>query len=395
MLRIFVLLMTAAACYCHADNADGNGAVVLALQERISGIYKDNKAAVVTVYAAHESAQQGGRDSYFVGTGFFISKDGHILTNTNVIHGADRLWVEREGVGYLAELVGADAVTNVAILKALALPPGYKFLRFSEDKTLPEVGSLVVSLTSELGMSPGPSMGIVNGRNTRYGERILPTVYLRADIPFDGGEGGAPVFDINGALVGMMIVALPEIRSSFVLPARAIERIRDDILFAGEVKFAHYGFTARQVPDMKVGPRVVVEALEANGPSKAAGIREGDVLVKVGDYDISTEDDLRAAFFFTRPEELVTMTVRRKNEPLTVQVKVGVRESPPTAIPSIHHKSTEPRPPEGIPGLPKEESPKRQPAATGDESATNVPAEKPIAKKSSVAEKRTKKAPSE
>jgi len=305
------------------------------LQRRVIDIYRDNRKAVVTVNAAHHPEEDSGRAARFVGTGFFISRDGHILTNTNTIFGADRVWVERDGVGYLAEVIGSDPLTNVAIIQVLAQPPDFQFLRFAEKARLPEVGSLVVALTSEMGMPPGPSMGLINGWNTRYGDRILPTIYLRSDIPYDGGEGGSPVFDINGALIGMVIVSLPETRSSFILPARAVQRIRDDILFSGKVTFAHFGFNTRQQPDLARGAHIEIEGVDAEGPAARGGVKAGDILRQVGDFEIKTDEDLRTAFFYTRPNELVNIVVERNGERIELAIKVGVREAPPTAMPPV------------------------------------------------------------
>ncbi|GHC02540.1 S1C family serine protease [Cerasicoccus arenae] len=314
--------------------SDANGGA-LSLQKRVVEIYQTNRNAVVTVYAAHNPEGDTGRPALFVGTGFFISRDGHIMTNTNTIFGADRLWVERDGVGYLAEVIGSDPLTNVAIIKALAVPGDFQFLRFAEKPNPPEIGSFVVALTSELGMATGPSLGLINGWNTRYGDRILPTVYLRSDIPFDGGEGGSPVFDINGSLIGMVIVALPEIRSSFILPARAVQRIRDDILFSGKVTFAHFGFSTLQKPNLEKGPHIEIEVVDPDGPAGKGGVTAGDILIKVGDFDIRTDENLRTAFFYTRPNELVNITVRRGDELIELPIKVGIREAPPTAMPPV------------------------------------------------------------
>ncbi|MEO0794426.1 MAG: S1C family serine protease [Verrucomicrobiota bacterium] len=319
----------------------GSGGDAVALQKRVVDIYQANRDAVVTVYAAHNPEDDESRPALFIGTGFFISRDGFILTNTNTIYGADRVWIERDGVGYLAEVVGSDPLTNIAIIKSLALPPSFNYLRFSEKPMLPEVGSFVVALPSQQGMPPGPSLGLINGWNTRYFDRILPTIYLRSDIPFDGGEGGAPVFDINGALIGMIIVALPEIRSSFILPGRAVQRIRDDILFSGKVTFAHFGFSTLQKPDFRHGPRIEIEGVEPDGPAARGGILAGDILLKVGDFDIRKDEHLRTAFFYTRPDELVTVVVLRGEESLELPIKVGVREAPPTAMPPVQRTPEE------------------------------------------------------
>lgn len=353
---------------------EDNGGAALSLQKRVVDIHQNNRNAVVTVYAAHNPDENAGRPALFVGTGFFISRDGHILTNTNTIFGADRVWVERDGVGYLAEVIGSDPLTNVAIIKALALPGDFQYLRFADKPNPPEIGSFVVALTSELGMAPGPSMGLINGWNTRYGDRILPTVYLRSDIPFDGGEGGSPVFDLNGSLIGMVIVALPEIRSSFILPARAVQRIRDDILFSGKVTFAHFGFSTLQKPDLEKGPHIEIEEVEPEGPAARGGIQAGDILLKVGDFKIVTDEHLRTAFFYTRPNELVNVVVKRGEEEVELPIKVGVREAPPTAMPPVQETPQEKydalkgAAPKLTPSAPVAEAP--MPEAESGESAT-------------------------
>ncbi len=312
-----------------ADNGPGE------LQKRVIDIYRSNEKAVVKVYAAFENKSEDGKTVLFIGTGFYISKEGHILTNTNVTYGADRIWVESKGIAYTAEHVGSDPLTNVSIIKVFALPSDFHFLRFTDSPETPPVGSFLVGLSCEMGQDPGPSLGLVTGWNTNYGDRVLPTIYLRSDIPSTGGEGGAPVFDINGSLVGMIIVSLPELGSSFILPARAIQRIRDDILFSGKVTYAYFGFQTRQKSNLNDGPWVEVEDLIENGPAAKGGVQVGDIILKLGDFPVKTDADLRIATFYQRPGEFVTVLIRRGEEEVELSLKPGAREAPPTAMPPV------------------------------------------------------------
>ncbi len=309
----------------------GSEGAFLSLQRRIVDIHEHNHPAVVKVFAAFNAEGAGTRRMLFVGTGFYISKEGHILTNTNVTFGADRIWVEKDGIAYAAEVIGQDPLTNISLIRTLTLPPDFKFLRLSESPDPPVVGSFVVALTCELGMEPGPSMGLVKGWNTSYGDRILPTIFLRTSIPSEGGEGGSPVFDLNGSLVGMIVAALPEIRSSFVLPSRAIQRIRDDILFSREVSYAFFGMQTREVSDLEHGPRIVVEEVKTAGPAESAGLKVGDQLLRVGDFAIERDADLRMASFFARPNEFVQIRILREGEEMEIALRAGKRETPISA----------------------------------------------------------------
>lgn len=312
---------------------DLNSTAAQSLQKRVVSVFEDNKGAVVKVISGFNTEDTEAKNVLLVGTGFYISKEGHVLTNTNVVYGADRLWIERDGIAYVCEEVGHDPLTNISVIRALTLPTDFQFLRFSESPELPAVGNFLIGITCELGMPPGPVIGIVSGRNTQYVERILPTVYLRSDIPYDGGEGGAPVFDLNGSLIGMVVAALPEIRSSLILPARAIERVRDDILFSGEVTYAYFGFQTRQTASLASGPWVEVEEVSPGSPAEEAGIQKGDILKRIGEFSVKTDDDLRSASFFIRPKEFVTVQLVRGDRELEVEMKPTVREVPISAMP--------------------------------------------------------------
>lgn len=305
----------------------------LNLQRRIIEIHKKNHDGVFKVLAAFNPKDAQSKALLFVGTGFCVSQEGHILTNTNVTLGADRVWVERNGVAYAAEQVGHDPLTNISVIRILEPPINLTVLRLTEMSKPPEIGSLLIAMTCELGLDPGPTMGLVKGWNTSYGDRILPTVYIRTDIAADGGEGGGPVFDLNGSLVGMMVVALPEIRSSFTLPAKAVSRVLDDVLLSGEVTYAHFGFETKQLSAIKQGPHVVIEELEAEGPAEKAGLMAGDILQQIGEFTIETDTDLRLASFYIRPDEYVPIVVLRDEMHIELAIKVGLREFPDSEVP--------------------------------------------------------------
>ncbi len=316
------------------------GTSALAVEERIVDIYQQRHSAVAKVNAVYVVDDEGEeRTVLYVGTGFFISPDGHMLTNANATAGSERIWVEIGEVAYAAELLGIDSVTNVALLKVSAKPESAGFINLDERDSLAPVGSLVVALTSPLGMDPGPGYGLVTGWNTSYGEKILPTVYMRSNIPAEGGEGGSPVFDLSGRFLGMIVAGLPEIRSSFILPARAIRRVQSDMLLTGAVQYGLFGLQTRQINAPDSDPYVVIEAVLPGSPADDAGIRAGDVLLSIGEVIITHDRDLRSASFFSRPGQVITVKVRRDSEELSLPMRVGRRPNLPSLQPPLPTQS--------------------------------------------------------
>ncbi len=303
----------------------------LTLQRRLVEVFEQNKRAVVKVFAASERraerTEDPARPVQFVGTGFFISREGHVLTNANITLGADRLWVElADGLKIFAELVGQDPVTNISILRVMEVPEGQAFLRFSEADVPPGAGTLVQAITCELWFGPAPSFGQIKGIDANYGPVRLPTLHLRTSIPAEGGEGGSPVFDLNGELIGMITASLPELRSSYVLPARAVNRVKDDILLEGEVSYASFGFRVRQFSQIDGRVQVIIEEVATGSPAEAAGLRQGDIIERVAEYAIGRDADLRQASFYLRPDKLVAVGVVRDGEAFELPLKLGRRE---------------------------------------------------------------------
>lgn len=307
---------------------------MLALEERIVEIYQQRHPAVAkvnAVYVVDDGGEQ--RTVLYVGTGFFISPEGHMLTNANATAGSERIWVEIGDIAYAAELLGFDSVTNVSLLKVSTMPASAGFINLDERDTLAAIGSLIVAITSPLGMDPGPGLGIVTGWNTSYGEKILPTIYMRSNIPAEGGEGGSPVFDMSGRFIGMIVAGLPEIRSSFILPSRAIRRVHSDMLLTGKVEYGMFGLQTRQINAPDSEPHVVIEAILEGSPASEAGLKPGDILRAIGEFTIAYDRDLRTASFYTRPEQVVMVKIQRGEQELSLPMRVAHRPSPPSLQP--------------------------------------------------------------
>ena len=305
----------------------------LSLQQRIVDIFAENKNAIVRVKAAYGSGVEDGLPQVVIGTGFFISKSGLILTNSSIAYDPLRVWIEHQGVSYAAEIVGADRSANLALLQLATIPKDFSFLHLVDSADLPKVGELVVRLSMPLDFDVSPKFGMITGFESRFGGSFFPCKYIRTSIDGAPGEGGAAYLDLSGRLVGMQVGGLPEVESTYVLPARAALRIRDDLLNAGEVEYGWIGFEVREESTVAEGHRLILAEVMGSTPAAAAGLRAGDILDKIGEYPVRSVDDLRNAMFYTRVGQYVVVTVirgsgtkdfsvrlekRPDNEPLTV-----------------------------------------------------------------------------
>ena len=305
----------------------GQQDAVSAVQERICNVFEQRKSAVVKIFSVAASPDEEGRKVLSVGTAFFIDRKGRLLANANVVAESQRLWIEHAGRPYPANCLGADPVTNLALLQVEQADVDFPFVALSHASNNPQAGSFLLAVSCKLGFEPAPSLGMLSGRNSNYGNQLLPTNYLRTDIPSDGAEGGAPVFDLEGRFVGMIVVSLPEIRASFLLPANAVEYVSKLIAQEGRANYAYLGLNARQRIDIDGDIQVCLDDIVKGGPAETAGLEKGDVLLQVGDYPIRRDEDLREAVFFARPEKKLLVKVLREGKERTFALKAAARDA--------------------------------------------------------------------
>ncbi|MGZ0707694.1 S1C family serine protease [Coraliomargarita sp. W4R53] len=315
----FAALVTAFS----AHFASANGAEALALQERLLEVYAQNKGAVVRVKAAYAQGEVDGKQQIMlrVGTGFFISKEGHVLVSASRAAGASRVWIEYDGRPYATEAVGHDRLTNISVLRVLEPPEDFSIIKLDASEPLPKVGSIAVAITCPLDFGPTPVMGMFTGIEKKLGNKVFPTSYIRTSIPVDGGQGGCPILDLNGRFIGMSVASIAELNGSFSLPVDALVRVRDDLMFSGHIIHGWMGFeVATQLHDDDSNGVYLSKVIE-DAPAAQAGLNEGDRLVSIAGRRIDDVFDVPGAFFFTRANQFTSVEVYRGEELLKLSVK--------------------------------------------------------------------------
>lgn len=297
----------------------------LGLQRRVIELYEEFEPAMVRVKAVYDRETDDDLPQVVIGSGFFISREGLILTNASIAYEPVRVWVEHNDIAYSADVIGADRTTNVALLRVHTLPRQFRFFHLVDSPDIPPVGSFVVRLSMPLELAVTPEWGLVSGHESRFGEHYFPCKYIRTTIPAGPGDGGSAYLDLSGRLLGIQVGSLPDIGASYILPSRAAMRIRDDLLFSEEVSFGWIGFEISEDSSIEGGRRILLQDVFDDTPAARVGLREGDVLSRIGDYAIATLDDLRNAMFYTRVGQYSQVRVLRGGEELQFNVRVAKR----------------------------------------------------------------------
>ena len=323
--------------------AIANGSDALALQQRLIQVFEQNKGAVVRVKAVYAGPEKDGKQQVTlrVGTGFFISKEGHVLVSASRAAGAERVWVEHKGNSYATESVGHDRLTNISVLKVLQPPKDFSIIAIDTNVERPLLGSIAVAIACPLDFDPSPSMGLFTGAEKKLGNKIFPTEYIRTSISVEAGQGGCPILDINGRFIGMTVASVPDLNASYCLPAEALARVRDDLLFSGHIIHSWMGFEVTSRLNDDDSDAVTLSKVLEDAPAEEAGLLEGDHLVSIGGRAIQNVEDVPSAIFFTRANQFASIKVLRGDKELEFSIKTLPRPEKDTVITAVGSKTVD------------------------------------------------------
>jgi len=254
------------------------------------------------------------------GTGFFIDADGTLLTSFSVGGESRNIVVSAGEQRFPATRLVADSYAGIAVLKIAANKP-VRFLKFGKSSAL-AVASPVITAGYPLDLPLSPSFGLVAGIDSGFNGRFFNTRHIRANVPVQRGEGGSPVMNLHGEVVGVLISTVEENSGIFALPVEAAEKILHDFRTYGRVRQGWVGVEVRPTDAPEGGSSARILKLREDSPAFVGGIRPGDILLQIGSRRITNPEDVHSAAFFVTA-----------GEPLPVRVSRGGRELKLTVTP--------------------------------------------------------------
>lgn len=271
------------------------------------------------------------------GSGVIISKDGYIATNNHVINGATKIEVVlNDKRTYVAELVGADPQTDVALLKIKEndLP----YLNYSNSDNV-KVGEWALAVGNPFNLTSTVTAGIISakGRNINIFENdpmngMFPIEsFIQTDAAVNPGNSGGALVNTNGELIGINTAIASQTGSyagySFAIPVNIVKKIVADLVEFGTVQRAFIGVSIRDIDakfaeekKLKALNGVFVNGLNEGGAGEDAGIKIGDVITKVEGNAIKNVSELQEQVGKYRPGDKVNVTLIRENNEVIVPV---------------------------------------------------------------------------
>jgi serine protease Do len=288
-----------------------------AIAADVRKVFESAKGAVVRI----ESEDQHGR---LAGTGFVIDPAGIIYTAYSVAGESHDIIVELGPSRYPAERLVADSRSGIAILRIHAetswLPLG--------DSDQLAIASPIVTIGYPQGLPLTPNYGIVGGVDEGDLKQLFATTLIRANIPPQKGEGGAPLLNLKGEVVGILISSVDNKTACYAVPIKAAEKIRADYVRFGEVRPGWVGVNIEDGDKQYNESRVVITGFAENSPATEIGLQPGDILMEVGSIKIHSTADVRNASFFLSADQKVAISVYRDGQNLTFDVVPSLPQQP-------------------------------------------------------------------
>ncbi len=279
------------------------------------------------------SAYTEGRNGYAWGTGVILSADGLILTNTHIIDGCDRASVTLyDDRVFEARLVGADAVSDVAVLliDAQDLPAA----AFGESGAL-AVGDRVAAIGNPLGEDFRGTLtdGIISAieRGVSYNGRSM--TLLQTNTAINEGNSGGALFNMYGQVIGITNMKMMSSYSSiegigFAIPSATVREVVDALVKNGEVRGRpSIGITVGNIPDnvrsyYELPSGLYISQVTPGSDAEAQGVRAGDILIEVNGIPVSSTEQVNDIKNEYQVGDALTFRLWRDGEELTVRVSL-------------------------------------------------------------------------
>ena len=271
------------------------------------------------------------------GSGFIISADGYAVTNNHVVKDADQVSITmKDGTEYKAKVIGTDPKTDLALIK---IDAGRKFDYVGFSEATPRVGDWVMAVGNPFGLGGSVTTGIISALGRDIGSGPYDD-FLQIDAAINRGNSGGPTFNLEGEVVGINTAIFSPSGGSvgigFAIPAAAAQSVIASLKETGSVTRGWLGVQIQPVTaeiaeslGLAEAKGAIVADVTEDSPALAAGIRQGDTILKVDGKEIADSRDLARKVAQIKPDQSVPVTLVRDGKTMDIAVKIGTMPGEP------------------------------------------------------------------
>lgn len=276
------------------------------------------------------------------GSGVIISEDGYIVTNNHVIEDANEIEITlNDNSTYIAKIVGADPSTDIAVLKIEA--KGLPAISFGDSDGI-EIGEWVLAVGNPFNLTSTVTAGIVSAKarniniiGARNRDIIPIESFIQTDAAVNPGNSGGALVNTRGELIGVNTAIASQTGSysgySFAVPSKLVKKVAYDLIDFGMVQRAFLGVQIAQVNQQLMNDKklpdtrgIYISGVNDGSGAEKAKLKEGDVILKVGNREVNTPAQLQEEIGKRRPGDKVNLTIRRGNEEFIREVVLKNQE---------------------------------------------------------------------
>jgi serine protease Do len=291
---------------------------------------------------------RGGGDTVYhqkaLGSGFLVDGAGHVVTNAHVVEEADSVRVKlADDREFDAKVKGRDPRLDLAVLELVGARDLPSVSLGSSERL--RVGEYVVAIGNPFGLGNTVTMGIVSAKSRSIGAGLYDD-FIQTDASINPGNSGGPLFDLRGQVVGINTAINPNGRGiGFAIPVDALKDVLPQLLLTGRVARGRLGVGIQSV-DLTLSKALglarpegaLVAEVEAGGPADKAGLKAGDLIMRIDQAPVPRAEDLPRIIARHQPGAKVKVEIRRERVTRTIEVSLDeVRDeqnAPSSAGPS-------------------------------------------------------------